>query len=322
MTNQEQWIDFCARHTQDICLYDQPFWLDAVCEGRENWDVLLTEEHGEIIAALPFHHKQRLGLTYVTMPKLTQRNQIWIQHAQDESTEEHIVRENQSYSQLIKQIETMDISVYQQCLSQSDAYSQPFDKMGYNQSTLYTFCVDSPYDLDGAFRNFAKSTKQAIKRAGQAAEITEFDDIDLFYKLNTMTFERQHMRNPVSRELIVRLYNACKEHNAVKMLCAKDAFGTICDVLFLVYDAKAVYSLMSGSRPDKRGNNFMTALDYEGIKFACDTGRLYDFEGSMMEGVANYNRAFGAEMRPYYSVKKVLEKRPVIRQYLKYILYA
>ncbi len=295
--------------------------MDAVCNGRENWDVFLAEENGEIAAALPYFLKKRMGLTYITMPLLTQHNGIWQKKSNSEKAERRISRENKLYKQIVDQIEALKISMYQQCFSPDVMNWHPFSWKNYRQNTLYTFRIDHPYQLDEAVRNFSKSTKRNIKAARQVATIHEFDDLELFYQLNTHIFSSKKMNNPVSFALLERLYTSCKENNAVKMLCAKDKHDTVCAAILLVYDATTVYSLMSGLQPEKRHLNLVSALDFEGIKFACETGRRYDFEGSMLEGVANYNRAFGAQMKPYYSMKKVLEKRPGIRQYLLHRLY-
>ena len=136
-----------------------------------------------------------------------------------------------------------------------------------------------------------------------------------------MMYSGKHEENPIDRALIERAFKACKENDAVKMLCAKDMDGTTCGVIFMVYDTKKVHALMCGTIPDKRGCNYDAALKYAGIKFACETGRTFDFEGSMIEGVANCMLRFGAEMCPYYFVRKVFVHKPILSQYLKYKVY-
>ncbi len=321
MTPQEQWIDFCSKNEQDICLYDQPFWLDAVCGGREHWNVFLAEERGKIIAALPYHIKQKLGIRYITMPQLTQHNGIWLKQTESEKVEKRIHHENNTYKLLIDQIEQSGVHMYQQCFSPEVTNWQPFYWQGYKQKTLYTFYIDCPCDLTAAEQNFRSSTRTHLRKAQQACTVSEFDDIELFHKINSMTYARQHLQNPVSLPLLKRLYQACKDHQAVKMLMAKDQSGAVCNVALYVYDATTVYALMSGGDPAKRSLNFQTVLTYEGIKFACETCRRLDFEGSMVQGIANSIIGFGAEMHPYFMIKKVLTKTPLISLYLLHKLY-
>lgn len=321
MTNQEQWIEYCNAHDREICIFNKPFWLDAVCDGRKNWDVFLVREKGRIEAALPYYKKKKLGFAYITMPQLTPHNGIWLNPAGHEAAENHIVRENRLYKLLIQQIEAAGASFYQQCFSTEVNNWQPFCWTGYQQKTLYTFCINCPYNLTEAEKNFCKSTRQNIKKASLAGTVSEFDDVDLFHQISSMVFAGQHAHNPVSKPLLERVYRAGKANDAARMLCARDLEGNICGVILLVYDAVKVHALMCGTLPDKRSFNFDTALKYEGIKFACETGRKFDFEGSMIEGIANCMLRFGAEMRPYYMIRKVFEHKPILRLFLKYKMY-
>ena len=47
---------------------------------------------------------------------------------------------------------------------------------------------------------------------------------------------------------------------------------------------------------------------YEMIKFACETGKGFDFEGSMIPSIAEHNRRFGAEPVQYYRLWKIQTK--------------
>ncbi len=322
MTNQEKWIEFCKTHDADVQLYGKPFWLDAVCNGRENWNVFLVEDRGEIQAAMPYYIKRRMGIPYITMPQLTQRNGIFLKKSASEKTEKIINYENKMYNQLIAQCEQAGFSFYNQCFSIETTNWQPFYWKGYQQKTMYTFCIDTPNDLEQAEKNFSQSVRSNLKKARKIGTVSEFDDIELFYRINSMSFERQGMQNPVPFALIKRLYEGCKANNALKMLYAKDPDGNICDVALYAYDATCVYAMLCGTDPSKRKYNLHTLLTYEGIKFACETGRRLDFEGSMMEGVSNSLLSFGAEMYPYYSIKKVYLKTPILSQLMKYKLYA
>ncbi|MDD3919722.1 MAG: GNAT family N-acetyltransferase [Eubacteriales bacterium] len=318
MTNQEKWIAYCAKHDAAICIFNKPFWLDAVCNGRTHWDVFLVEENGKIEAALPFYKKTRMGFRYITMPLITPHNGIWLKPVANEKNEKRITREYRLYKLLIEQIEASGNSLYQQCYSTEVNNWHPFCWSGYSQKTLYTFCIDCPNNLQEAEKNFGKSTRQNIRKAYEAGTVSEFGDVALFHQINSTLFACKHAHHAIDLPLLERVYQACKEHDAIKLLCAKDEAGTICSVLMLVHDAVKVHALMCASLPEKRSLNFDTLLKYEGIKFACETGRKFDFEGSMIEGVANCMLRFGAEMRPYYLVRKVFVKTPIIRQYLKY----
>ena len=52
----------------------------------------------------------------------------------------------------------------------------------------------------------------------------------------------------------------------------------------------------------------MDLVLFESIKFAMQSKRAFDFEGSMIESIEKYFRAFGAIQKPYYSISKINSK--------------
>jgi hypothetical protein len=63
--------------------------------------------------------------------------------------------------------------------------------------------------------------------------------------------------------------------------------------VYLVWDAESAYSLMSGNDPRLRSSGAISLLRWEAIKFAREVTRRFDFEGSMLEPVERFFRAFG-----------------------------
>ena len=51
MTNKEAYRLFLAKEA--VSVYNQPWWLDAVC-GPENWDGGLYRRGEELLAAMPY----------------------------------------------------------------------------------------------------------------------------------------------------------------------------------------------------------------------------------------------------------------------------
>ena len=49
------------------------------------------------------------------------------------------------------------------------------------------------------------------------------------------------------------------------------------------------------------------------IEFLSDKVPGYDFEGSMIEGVEESFRHFGATQTPYFSIHKTYTKNPLLR---------
>ena len=77
MTNKEAYRLFLAKEA--VSVYNQPWWLDAVC-CPENWDVWLYRRGEEILAAMPYYMEQRGAYRYITKAPLTQNNGILFRH--------------------------------------------------------------------------------------------------------------------------------------------------------------------------------------------------------------------------------------------------
>ena len=65
---------------------------------------------------------------------------------------------------------------------------------------------------------------------------------------------------------------------------------------------------MGGIDPEKRDLGAMDLLQYESIRFALNSKRSYDFEGSMIESIEKYFRSFGSIQKAYFQVTKTQSK--------------
>ena len=123
-----------------------------------------------------------------------------------------------------------------------------------------------------------------------------------------MTFERQGITIPYSYEFVARLDRACVKYNARKILFAEDEKGKIHAAIYIVWDDNAAYYLMGGGNPNLRTSGATSLLIWEAIKFSASVSKAFDFEGSMIEPIERFFRAFGAIQTPYHKITKMNKK--------------
>ena len=77
MTNKERYSEWVE--AQDyVPLFLTPWWMDAVCAGKQ-WDVLLAEdEQGQILGAMPYLLGKWAWYKYIRMPQYTPIGGIWV----------------------------------------------------------------------------------------------------------------------------------------------------------------------------------------------------------------------------------------------------
>ncbi|MEG0834774.1 MAG: hypothetical protein RR413_04955 [Christensenellaceae bacterium] len=68
ITSKKAYREFCSTQGNDIQIFAQPWYLDAVCEDENDWQVILYYEENRLAAAFPFQYKkQSMGCGSLTI---------------------------------------------------------------------------------------------------------------------------------------------------------------------------------------------------------------------------------------------------------------
>ena len=305
MTNKQKYHSFCKTEPS-IPMFSKDWWLDAVC-GGDNWDVVLIEKGEWIIACLPYLYIKRHLFTILGMPQLTQTLGPWMRSSKAKYTGQLIQQKNLMTS-LIDNLPVFD------SFSQNFHYSitnwLPFYWRGFQQTTFYTYILDDLSNTNKLRDNFKENIRRELKKAKNRFGLQIRTDlgIDAFLAVNELTFARQDMRLPYTRDFVLRLDNACESHNARKIFFAQDKDGKIHAATYIIWDENSAYYLMGGSDPELRNSGANSLCMWEAIKFASTVTQKFDFEGSMIKPVERFFRAFGARQVPYFHITKTNSK--------------
>lgn len=323
MTNKERYVELCSREP-GIALYSQPFWLDAVSEGSGGgykcsvyWDVCIYEKKGRIIGALPFFVRKKYGLKYITQPIRTKQTCCWIKYPANCKSSKRIALEREVVGALIEQLESMcreqGIVYYQQSFLPEFTNWLPFYWKGYKETTAYTYRIEKGLSYEQVSGNYDSGLRYDIKRAAVQAKIYETEDVCLLYKMHCMTMERQEKNSQYSMEFMQRFDNVCKGQGCRKIFVAEDVETNVHCAIYIAWDEDWVYYLWAGTDPQYRKYNFSTLLLDHAIRFACEAGKGFDFEGSMIPGIELFFSKFGGKQEVFHTIRKVYTKNPFIK---------
>jgi hypothetical protein len=285
-----------------MTIFTKDWWLDSVI-GEDNWDVCLVEKDGVILATMPYIIKNKLGFKLCTMPALTQTLGPWFKPSVAKYTKQ-LSRQKGLMNQLIKQLPEFHY------FSQNWHYSQinwlPFFWQGFQQTTKYTYVIEDLSDLDKVWNGFRENIRGDIRKASGRFNLVIDDQssIDDFFKLNKKVFVRQGQNQPFMRDFILNLDNACKKNHSSKIFIAVDKEGRHHAGVFLIWDKNSAYYLMGGGDPNLRNSGATSFCMWEAIKFSSTVTKKFDFEGSMIEPVERFFRAFGAKQKTYFTITK------------------
>ncbi len=281
-------------------IFEQPWWLDVVAPGQ--WTAIEIIKDGKTIARLPYVKTKRLGFRLLGLPDYTQTLGYWIDVTGAKNARKY-ARRKDLISELIEKLPkgySVDLELDHIC-----DYLFPFRWNGFNLQMMYSYRIEDIHDASQLWNGLAENIRTDIKKAQKTITVEDDHSIDDLILMQKKTFERQGRRHDDSDGLLSRLDAVLLEHNARKLLCAVDTERRIHAAAYFVYDSNCCYYLIGGGDPELRNSGATSLLVWEGIKFASTVSKSFDFEGSMIEPIERFFRAFGGVPTPYWRVTKL-----------------
>ena len=298
MPAKARYHEFC-RTAPDVPVFAQPWYLDACAEGG-TWDVVLTEEKGRVVAALPFFCKQKGPFRYVTMPPFVK----WLGPYLLPEFRGRLPKEHELLQALIAQLPAL--AAFKQNFYPTATNWLPFYWQQFRQTTYYTYRLHQLRDLARVEAGLGTGIRRDIRLARQQVRVVHDLPLDEFYRVNTLSFTRQGLPAPYSAAQLRQLDAALATAGNRQLFFAVDESGRVHSVAYLIWDATTAYFLLAGDDPALRASGAGVLLAWEAICYASEVLGLdcFDFEGSMLPGVERIRVRFGAVQTPYFYVWK------------------
>ena len=298
MTNKEQYALLCEQYP-DINIFMQEWWLSAVCAGKQ-WDVFFCrDEKGEICAAMPYLFRKRMLFKYILMPQQTQTGGIWIRPDMRDS----IQKVKEICTDMAQQLKALKLSYYYQQYTIGSPAPDAMRNLGFKIKERTTYRIEDLSNLDKIIDAFSKNKKRQLQKA-LSLNVKEDMSEEEFYRFHTQCLALQKKKITYTREFFLVLYRKSIAHNQGKIIAIKDNDGNIHAAVFLVWDKRQMYYLIPCYDPNYKDSGAGALLVLEAIKLARKVTAAFDFEGSMIKGVANHYKQFGPQAFTYHSVRR------------------
>ena len=292
-------------------IFLKDWWLDLVC-GEDNWNYVSYSDGNQINAVWPFYFtKSKYNQTIIKLPKLTPFLGPWMIYPHSQKYCSTLSYEKEVLFKLIDQLPKSDI--FLQSINSSILNNLPFYWKGFEQSLTYTYKLFDLADTENIYSNFKESVRTDIRKAQKNLKVIESDNIDTFYKINSLSFDRQNKEIPYSLNFIRNLDRECRNRECKNLLIAIDNNNNIHASIYLVWDNNCTYYLIGGADPNFRSSGAMSFLIWEAIKQAAQRKQSFDFEGSMIEPIEHFFRSFGAKQEHYLRIIKYSRKGKFIK---------
>ncbi|NLO90184.1 MAG: GNAT family N-acetyltransferase [Clostridia bacterium] len=283
------------------CLFHKSWWLDAVAPGR--YEILTVRNNSGIAAAWPVVFQRIMAVRVSLLPPLTPILGIMFGPDRKLKYAERLSEEMRLTAQLIKMLPKH--AFFCQHFHHRFRSWLPLYWENFQETTRYTYVIEDLSDMDRVWANMRYNTKRKIQKAKKLGIKVVCDlGLDRLLDLNEMTFKRQGLSVPYSREYVKRIDEACAKQRARKMFFAVDKSGQLHAAVYIVYDQKTAYYLFGGGDPKLRSSNGHALVLWEAIKFASRVSKSFDFEGSMHGNIEPFFRGFGGVQKPYMEITR------------------
>lgn len=303
MSDKETYRQLCAE--EQVPLFMQAWWLDAVCVHK-HWDVLLCRDaKGEVIAAMPYLLGRKAWLRYILMPQHTQTGGVWLQKDLSEEGQEEVVR------QLVDKLKGLRLHYFYQQFGLDSPLPALFARQGFRIDERVTYRLEETGDIDAVVRHFSENKRRQLNKS---RHLTLREDVSAeeFYSFHRSCLAARGRAIDYSEDFLQAVYAQARAHDAGQIVGLQDADGRLLAAAFVVWDKWQLYYLLPALRLNGGAEaGAGTRLVVECIRLAQERHVAFDFEGSMTPSIANHYSQFGSQATTYYSVSKLY--RPAFR---------
>lgn len=272
--------DRCVKASENFRIYALSWYLDAMAE---EWDVLVQDDYR---AVMPLPRRRKWGLAYVYTPPFVQQLGVFSSGRPREDQEAEFYRLASSKYAL------MDYFAHSGSQATSPAWKQ---------RTNYLLALDRDYEA--LSKGYNKNRRRIIGRGFDELRLDSKGESHLFLSsVRKMTREGEGGFVPGPRligglERLIRTGNeALHSWNVYQQERWVGGLLWLSDPKRLTY----LFPLVSPEGREMQAGSFiLDAL----IRQHQQTGLILDLEGSMIPGVAEFYRSFGAEKEIYYHCK-------------------
>ena len=280
---------FCRQHEAAMPLFYQPWWLDAVCDSG-HWIPFIFEDQ----AVWPVYIKQKGPFKKVTIPVLTGRLGPW--------------GKTSNLQSVLKQLPFVLGKVIH--VAGTKDTIRAFADLGFRTDEFRHYIIPSNKTLQQAEAGLSTMARRNLRSAAGELSVIKSDNINTLHALMSRSLERHGEKNPVSLPVATRLFAALSERECGAVWSAQNKEQQTVAAAFFAWDAQTVYYLAGGLDERLPQSGASRFLLWEGVKFALESGRSFDFGGGFVESVDAVYRSMGGVPQPYWVLQQIsfLEK--------------
>ncbi|MCB0474582.1 MAG: hypothetical protein KDC69_02845 [Flavobacteriaceae bacterium] len=279
-------IEYLTRNKLDIIKYDQciaravnshvyaySWYLDSVCD---DWDALVAGDYNMV---MPLPKRRKFGINYVYVPPWTQQLGVFSKEELNESTVVAFLKAIPRKFKFVELKLNSANAIFSKKISQKDNYI---------------------LSLDADFQTIVKNYNHNRRRISGTIPENIFLERNLDSGEFLTFYKRERPQFTIPQDADEKLEQLVKHRKSGVNIWAVYRGGELLSTLLWLKDRQRItYLLPVNSAAGKKANTATYIINHLVEEYE-NTGLIFDFEGSMLTGVAGFYKSFGARKETYY----------------------
>ncbi len=294
-SHKEQYRKLCETEGLYIPLFQQYWWMETVCQGKQ-WDVILAQEGDTIKGALPFLHGKKLGMKYILQPQLTPWTGPWLRPGMS------FADRQATLGTLAAALRDRNALLAMVCFPPEETDWQPFKWHGFRQTTRYTYRFPSLSDPDSLYRAASRLRRRYDASVEELCTVDQNLTLDEFVPFHIGYYRRRNERDLIGEVLLHRVVSSACEHGHGLLWGLRGRTDNqLHAAWFVAYDEQCAWSLLLaiGAEAPKGA---MSYLMWQMLRELSSRTKSFDFEGGMDKKLAFFYSTFGTIQTPYHCI--------------------
>ena len=272
--DKERW-DRCIAQSNNQLTYAYSWYLDVV---SPQWEALVGNDYEHV---MPLPVKRRYKVPYLVQPILTQQLGIFSTSKINENLVENFIKQIPYFS-------------YELNLNEHNFYSKALIYPNFLLNLEQTYSKIAAAYSKNTVRNIRKAKKLELKIQVEFPK----DEFLEFYS----TIEKQFIS--IRHSVLEKLLKTGIKKNALTIYGVRSADNELIAGLCLLHSENRLTYLLPVSSEKGKASSAMFLLIDHLINTEAGKNKIFDFEGSQIEGIARLYKGFGAKNHPYFILKR------------------
>ena len=274
--------NYCVENAYNSLIYAYSWYLDIV--AKKNWNILVLDDY-KAVMPLPYARiKRKFFKKMIAQPILCQQLGVFA-----------IAELNKDIMQLfLDYLKNQRVHNYH-----FNANNTIFMEESKSFSKRNNFELDLNKSYKDIIQNYSKNLQRNLKKATKN-ELTLTKDVTINQFIEMKKNTKNHLiDNSFFKTMEIILNTLLSNKNGFLLGVTQN--NTLIAVGFFSTTNKRIIHLVSASNAQGKKLGASAFLFNSIIKKQANQKIIFDFEGSMLTGVARFFKSFGSENNPYYN---------------------